>query len=46
MGGKPAGAGCKIGSGIYLEPTTVLRVPVSPKPVPVNFGHSDVKGKS
>lgn len=37
VGGKRAGAGRKTGSGTYLEPTTVLRVPVSQKPVLVNF---------
>ena len=37
VGGAREGAGRKTGSGAYLEPTTVLRVPISQKPVLVNF---------
>ena len=37
VGGKRAGAGRKTGSGTYLEPTTVLRVPISQKPVVASY---------
>lgn len=36
-GGRRPGSGRKVGSGNYLEPTTVLRVPVSQKPVLIDF---------
>lgn len=36
-GGRRPGSGRKVGSGHYLEPTTVLRVPVSQKPVLIDF---------
>ena len=34
---KPTGAGRKVGTGIYMEPTSVLRVPVSQKPALMDF---------
>lgn len=36
-GGRRPGSGRKVGSGNYLEPTIVLRVPVSQKPVLIDF---------
>lgn len=36
-GGRRPGSGRKVGSGNYLEPTTVLRVPASQKPVLIDF---------
>ncbi len=37
LGGRRPGAGRKVGTGNYLEQTTVLRIPVSQKPVLVDF---------
>lgn len=37
LGGKRDGAGRKVGTGNFLEPTTVIRVPVSQKPVLADF---------
>jgi DNA polymerase V len=36
-GGRRPGSGRKVGTGNYLEATSVLRVPVSQKPVLINF---------
>lgn len=36
-GGQRTGAGRKVGTGKFSEPTEVLRVPSSQKPVITNF---------